>query len=136
MILIDTHPLVWFMQGERRLGAQTRVLVQQALDRNEALVAPISFWETAMLVRKGRVVLGQSTSRWAEGMVAGGLIVAALTPDIAVRAGELPDDIHGDPADRLIVATAQSLDLLLVTSDLKILAYARAGHLRAFDSRR
>lgn len=136
MILLDTSALIWFILGDRRLGSKARDHLTHSFERNEACLAPISFWEAAMLVRKGRVVLGQPVRRWADGLIAGGIQIAALTPDIAIRAGELPDDIHGDPADRIIVATAQLRDKILVTSDRKILAYAQAGHVQAIDARR
>jgi PIN domain nuclease of toxin-antitoxin system len=135
MILIDTHALIWFMFGDPRLGPRTQEHIQKAMDEGQASVAPISFWEAAMLVRKGRIALGQPTQKWVDGLMAGGIKIAALSPDIAVKAGELSDEIHGDPADRIIVATAQLLDRLLITSDRKILAYAKASHLTVLDAR-
>ena len=56
---------------------------------------------------------------------------AEFDGDIAIEAAMLPGDFHRDPADRLLVATARLLDLTIVTSDAKILAYAAAGHVRA-----
>lgn len=58
-----------------------------------------------------------------------GLTLAPMTPDIAVEACYLPGDFHGDPADRLIVATARVEGATLVTRDAGIVAYGRAGHL-------
>ena len=136
MILLDTHPLIWFAHGSERLGVRARNYIQEAIDDEQASVASISFWETAMLVRKGRIALEQPARQRVNGLVAGGINVAALSPDIAVKAGELHDEIHGDPADRIIVATAQLLNRVLITSDRKILGYAKAGHLRVFDARR
>ncbi len=57
--------------------------------------------------------------------------LSPLTPAIMVSSSNLPGNIHDDPMDRILIATARALDLVLVTSDRPILAYARAGHLRA-----
>jgi PIN domain nuclease of toxin-antitoxin system len=60
-----------------------------------------------------------------------GIRPAPFTPDIAIAASCLPGRIHGDPADRMIVATARRLDIPVVTRDTRILAYARHGHVVA-----
>ena len=52
---------------------------------------------------------------------------AAFTPATAIAAPHLPGTIHGDPVDRILVATARHLNIPLVTSDAKITAYARQG---------
>ncbi len=136
MILLDTHPLIWFSQGDKLLGAQARQLIIDNGARDEVLLSPISFWETAMLVRKGRLALGMSTHAWAQALQASGRMrLADLSPATAVDAGELPDGIHGDPADRILVATARASNCALITADRKILAYAAAGHLQAIDAR-
>jgi PIN domain nuclease of toxin-antitoxin system len=90
-----------------------------------------------MLTRKNRVDLGMSVITWAaEIMNSDGPALLALTPEIAVGAGELPSGIHGDPADRIIIATARAHGCTILTSDRKILAYAKAGHVQAIDARR
>lgn len=136
MILLDTHPLIWFSQGDERLGKRTRQLIIDCSGREEVLLSPISFWEAAMLVRKGRVTLGMSTPAWASAIQASDQMhIAELLPATGVDAGELPADIHGDPADRLLIATARATGCALVTADRKILGYADAGHLQAIDAR-
>jgi len=57
--------------------------------------------------------------------------LAALGPEIALDAWFLPGQVHGDPMDRLLIATARRLSAALVTRDDRILAYARAGHMQA-----
>ena len=136
MILLDTHPLVWFYLGDKKLGAQTRTLIASAIDQREALVSPISFWEIGMLVSKGRLELGRSAREWAHLVLASGQVrIAEISALTALTAGELPKVIHGDPADRLVIATAVALDCPLITADRKILDYAAAGHLQAIDAR-
>lgn len=135
MILIDTQALIWFGFGDPRLGKKASARLVQAIADKDAAMSPISFWEAAMLVRKGRIALGVSTRDWADALLRIGVQVVGLTADIAITAGELPDQIPGDPADRLIVATAQRVGCPLMTADRNILRYAATGHVQAIDAR-
>jgi PIN domain nuclease of toxin-antitoxin system len=58
-----------------------------------------------------------------------GLQEARLSSTIAMEAALLPGDPHGDPADRLLIATARHRGIPLVTSDRRIIAYAAQGFL-------
>ena len=60
-----------------------------------------------------------------------GVVLQGLTADILIDSSLLPGEIHGDPADRIIIATARALDLTVVTRDRHILDYAARGHVRA-----
>ena len=136
MILLDTQALIWFAEGDDRLGAKARDRIVDATAARDVAVSPISFWEVAMLVRKSRIHLGRSADEWTAQICGNdGPVVTALTPGIATAAGQLPDSIHGDPADRIIIATARSLACPLLTADRKILAYAAAGHVSVIDAR-
>ena len=82
-----------------------------------------------MLAARGRIVLTQDPLDWVRTSVArAGLVVDTLTPEVMVASTRLPGDLHGDPADRFIVATARSLGAVLVTRDRQILAYGAQGH--------
>ena len=122
-VLLDTHALLWWQADVDRLSAKAARAVESAA---RILVSPISFWELAMLVEKGRVSLGRPTSLWVVDFLATAPVeVAELTSSVAVGAGEL-SGFHGDPADRLIVATAKSLRVPLVSKDDKIHLYAKS----------
>lgn len=85
-----------------------------------------------MLVRRGRLVLDVSAEVYvSRAFSRPGVQVAALTPEIAVRSSHLPGTLHGDPADRMLVATAMLMGLKLMTRDRRILDYAAQGHLSA-----
>ena len=101
MILLDTHVLLWQEGGDQRLGAQARRLLERALRENNLAVSAISFWEVGMRVQKGRLDL----DAWRRDLLTEGLFEIPVDGTIAARAG-LFSDMHGDPADRLIVATA------------------------------
>lgn len=135
MILLDTHPLIWFTLGNESLGEKARNIVLTSLENGEAAVSPISFWEASMLVQKGRIALERTVEDWSNKILSSGIRLAALSPGIAVSAGQLPGRIHGDPADRLIIATTRSLGCSLLTADRQILAYSAEGHVSAIDAR-
>ncbi len=135
MILLDTHPIIWFTLGNHSLGRKAQEIVLHSIEEDEAIVSPISFWEASMLAKKGRVVFGRPVQDWTTSLLSTGIHLAALSPEIAVAAGQLPGDIHGDPADRLIIATARALDYSLLTADRQILAYGAQGHVSVIDAR-
>lgn len=120
-ILLDTHVLLWWQAESERLPPAAREHIDAAGRR---LVSPISCWEIAMLVEKKRIVLDRPTMAWVRDLLAGDDVgLAELTPEIAVLAGELAD-FHGDPADRLLYATARVLDVALLTKDRLLHNYA------------
>ena len=134
MILADTHVLLWFFTADRRLGALANRMIWEAnLDRNAAFSA-ISIWEVSMLLQRGRldVALNLSASDWRMNLLTQGFIEIPVDGAIAALAGDLTD-MHGDPADRIIVATA--LDgHRLITSDRPILNWPH--ELDRFSARR
>jgi PIN domain nuclease of toxin-antitoxin system len=135
LILLDTNVLVWLIMGDPRLKPQSRFLVEETRSASGVQVSPISAWEISMLVDKGRLELGTEVSIWVQTVFsAAGIHPAPLTPSLAVDAGRLPGSIHGDPADRLIIATARDLACPLLTTDRKILAYGKQGHVQVVDA--
>lgn len=88
-------------------------------------MSAISFWEVAMLVTKQRLRLSMPVHLWRDDLLTAGLGEIPVTGEIGVLAAELAD-FHGDPADRLIVATAISKNQTLVTADHQILDWTGA----------
>ncbi|MBA3591622.1 MAG: type II toxin-antitoxin system VapC family toxin [Methylibium sp.] len=131
-VVLDTHALVWLMQGSERVGPRSRELIAAATEADAVFVAAISAWEIAMLVAKGRLALDRDVGTWLDAALRlQGLRLAALDPLVAVDSTRLPGDVHGDPADRLIVATARRHAAVLITDDRQILQYGAAGHVKA-----
>jgi len=134
LILLDTVTLVWFTLGDVRLGSESRSAIDGG---NDFAISAITPWEVAMLVGKARLTLGQRPLAWINGILADRRMkLVPITPKLAVEAGLLPPTIHEDPADRLIMATAQDLACPVMTPDEKLLAYARQGFVQALDARR
>ena len=94
-------------------------------------MSPITAWELGMLVARGRMALPVSPADWFNDALRAGVNWAPLTPRVLVDASFLPGQIHRDPADRILAATARAFGYRLMTRDRALLAYAEAGHLQA-----
>jgi PIN domain nuclease of toxin-antitoxin system len=129
-VLLDTHAWVWFRLGEAAAFHRASIdAIHAAAARSALRVSVISVWEVAMLAAKRRLQLGLPVTEWVQGALAApGLMLAELTPEIAIEACSLPGEFHDDPADRMIVATARVTGATLYTKDRSILAYGRRGH--------
>ena len=129
-LLLDTHYWIWLQFGIRdHLAAPVLKAIDQAAASGSLLLSVISVWELGLLESKGRLQLYAPCEQWVRDALAiPGLSLAALTPEIALASSRLPPPFHGDPADRIIVATARALGARLVTRDSKILAYSRKRH--------
>ena len=131
-VVLDTHALVWLVQGSQRIGPRSRALIEAAANADAAFVAAISTWEIAMLVAKGRLALDRDVGEWLTAALGlPGLRLASLDPQVAVDSTRLPGAVQGDPADRLIVATARRHTATLITDDRLILDYSATGHVKA-----
>lgn len=134
-VLLDTHIWLWLTQGTDRLD-ETKGLeaIENARKSGGIYLSIISIWEVGMLVAKGRYLIHQEMRDWVDAALdVRGLIVHPMTVGIAMNCTRLPGEIHGDPADQILVATARELDIPIVTADAKILAYSRAGHVKVIE---
>jgi len=122
MLLLDTHVLVWLDEGNHRLGVNALQTVNKALADRQLGVASVTFWEVAMLFEKGRLDLQIELDVWRFELLQTGLQEIPLQGSTALRAGQL-QAFHGDPADRMIVATALENAATLITADRKILEW-------------
>jgi PIN domain nuclease of toxin-antitoxin system len=125
VILIDTHVLLWLDEGRTELGSAARQRMDEALRRGNLAVSAISFWEIARLAQRERVVLRLPADAWRRDLLGSGLCEVAIDGRIGIRAAEL-EQLHRDPADRLIVASAVELGAQLMTADQRILAWPSA----------
>jgi len=118
-LLLDTHIWLWSVREPARLGKRiTRELIDP---QNEVWLSPISVWEATLLIQKGRVRIDLELDEWvAQSTV--NTREAFLTNEIVLAAAML--QLHPDPADRLLAATAKVLGLTLVTADQRLLGLA------------
>lgn len=131
-LLLDTHAWVWMLEGRDDLaGSQIAAEIEAASEDSKLLLASISLWEIAMLESKGRIGFRIPCQQWLMNAVdLPGLSLVPITPSIAADSARLPGEFHGDPADRLIVASARHTRSTLVTRDRAILDYGAQGHVR------
>lgn len=135
-VLLDTHALVWLVVGDGQLRLAVRRRIETAAQEQQLWVSAITPWEIGMLVAKGRLVLDRDVTDWLQAALSlPGIRVAPLEPALAVASTRLPGELHGDPADRLIVATARHLGATLVTADAALLAYGQLGHVGVLSAR-
>jgi PIN domain nuclease of toxin-antitoxin system len=134
-LLLDTHVLVRLTNGDQRLGAQAKEAMRSAYSEDRALVSAITPWEIALLVSKGRLTLDQDVLDWVRSALSlPGVRLAPLSAEIAVASTRLPWEMHADPADRILVATARHLGATLVTADATLLKLAKKGHFKAMNA--
>jgi len=131
LLLLDTHAALWLDSGAP-MAPEAVAAIDGAAATAGVLLSPVSAWEIGLLAAKGRVALDLPPPAWLERFLAlPGVRLLPLSATAALASSFLPEPFHGDPADRMLVATARELGAALVTRDERILAYATAGEVRA-----
>jgi len=135
--LLDTHVWIWLFEGTAgQLDARTVARLERAAADDQVHVSAISVWEVAMLEAAGRLTLACDTHAWVDRALAQpGLVLSPLSPAILVESTRLPGRPHGDPVDRMLIATARVTGATLVTRDRSIRRYGQAGHVRILAPR-
>lgn len=127
MILLDTHIWIWWVQGDDRLSLVERSFLDAYQPGNVAISA-ISFWEVALLITKKRLRVSYSLDEWIDRAIAPSAIsIQPVSHTAATAACVLPEPLHNDPAERILVATAIELGCSFVTRDAQILDYAHVN---------
>jgi PIN domain nuclease of toxin-antitoxin system len=135
LIVVDTHVWIWVVEGDRTaLSAAAIEAIQGAARGGGVRVSAISVWEVAMLEAKGRISLSRPVSDWVHAALhAPGVRLLPLSPEIAIGSTRLPGSPQGDPADRILMASARHLGGQLATCDREILSYSAGGHLNVLN---
>lgn len=121
MIVLDTHAWIWWASEPRRLGRRGRAAIEAA---DRVGVPAVCCFEVAAAIARGRITVDRAPLEWLQQALSLPRVeLIPLTPPIAVKATQL-GAFHGDPADRLIVATAAVHAGTLVSRDRHIRAYA------------
>ncbi|MEE8525923.1 MAG: type II toxin-antitoxin system VapC family toxin [Thermoanaerobaculia bacterium] len=119
MIVLDTHVWIWWVSEPDRLSSGAHATITNA---RQVGICPISIWEISTKEAKGRLSLDRDLDVWVHQAVARpGAVLLELSPEIAILAGQLGErGFHGDPADRMIAASAMCHGVELVTKDQAI----------------
>ena len=133
-VLLDTHAFIWLMEGDDTLSIKARQIIKDASQKHFIFVGSISIWEIAMLQSKGRLSFNIPLHKWVEKATSLPFLkVIDLNAEIALQSCKLPGEFHGDPADRMIVATSRILGTPLLTRDKKILKYSKKSFVEAIE---
>jgi PIN domain nuclease of toxin-antitoxin system len=119
-VVLDTHVVHWWSAEPDRIS---RAAGEVLSDADELAIAAISWFELAWLAKHERIVLAIPIRSWLE-QLSGELRTVGVTPAVADTAVSLPSSFPGDPADRLIYATAIEHGWRLVTKDRRLRAHS------------
>lgn len=131
-LLLDTCAVLWTALDSGLAPGAEEAMTASVQANVDVMVSPITAWELGLLQARNRLPSSQQAIRLFDEFVARpGVGLEVLTPAILIDSSSLPGDFHSDPADRIIVATARALDMIVVTRDRGILSYAQRGYVRA-----
>jgi PIN domain nuclease of toxin-antitoxin system len=124
MIVLDTHAWLWWLSNPEKLSITASKRIERELGDGKICISSISTWEIAMLIEKGRLELSMDVIDWialSESLPS--VTFVPVNNRIAVRSVQLRGNLHNDPADRIIIATAIEMEAVLISADRKILDY-------------
>lgn len=128
--LLDTHIWIWLANGSPELSAEIIECINTAGNDGKIYISAISVWEVAMLVAKNRISIKMPIQEWVkQSLFQPGLKLIPLYPEIAIESTTLPGEFHGDPVDKIIIATARYEQSVIITRDQKILNYSKNGYI-------
>jgi len=131
-VLLDTCAVIWLADGAPMARAALEAVTEAAMGGG-VHVSPVSAWEIGLLSRPrasaGLVFLPDPATWFARVLAGPGIRLAPFSPEIAIAASHLPEPLHGDPADRLLIATARTMGVPIVTRDTRIIGYSGPGRL-------
>lgn len=132
-LLLDTCALIWSTSNGDAPKLRAHLLAAHE-SAQPIWISPISAWEIGNLAASGRIGMTRPVLPWFDEVVArAGARLAELGARVLVASTDLPGEVHRDPADRILIATAREFGLRIVTRDRKILDYAALGHVMALE---
>jgi PIN domain nuclease of toxin-antitoxin system len=132
MIVLDTHALIWVLEGVPTLGRRAAALANRALAADRLWTSAVVFWELSLLIQRNRVKMHVRPEEFRARVLGLGIQEAVLSGDIAIAAARLSVSVK-DPADCLIAATALIHHAKVMTADARLL---ETGVVEVVDARR
>ena len=129
--LLDTCAVIWIANGDPLREPAASGLREAYADDGSLMVSPVTAWEVAMLVAKGKIALSLAPEVWFDRFCAlPGVALAELPPKVLIESCALPGAPPTDPVDRILAATARAFGHTLVTRDRHLLTYGGEGHVQ------
>ncbi len=119
-LLIDTHILIWFLEGNKSLSVLRRQII--ARRQNEVLVSIASLWELAIKISLGKLILAKPLADVIEQINIENIEILPITAEHTLRVSALPFH-HRDPFDRIIIAQSLVENLPVITDDNEFSIY-------------
>ncbi len=119
-LLLDTHTLLWFVEGSPRLSRHARAAIE---DRTNALsLSAASLWEIGIKTGAGRLLLLRPLRDLIDDLPQMDITILPIEPRHVLRVAALPN-LHGDPFDRMLVAQALEDGFAILSADVTLDAY-------------
>ncbi len=116
MILLDTCVLIWDAIEPNKLTSKAKQAIEDS--ENDLIICDISIWEISMLIKKNRLSVDDSSSRFINLIIQSrNFQIQQITPEIAELSVNFGSEINNDPADRLIAATSILKNIPIITAD-------------------
>ena len=119
-LLIDTHVLIWFLEGNKSLSKPHRQIISDS--QNDVFVSIASLWEIAVKISLGKLTLAKPLADVIKQIAVENIEVLPILPKHTLQVSTLPFH-HRDPFDRIIVAQSQVENLPIVTNDIEFNHY-------------
>lgn len=119
-LLLDTHALLWYLEGNPALTRRQRDLIVNA--DNEVYISMASLWEIAVKISDGKLKISRSLTDLLEQLTAQSIDILHIAPGHVLQIATLPLH-HSDPFDRMIVAQAKVEFLPIITASPELGLY-------------
>ena len=133
-LLLDTHILIWLMNGDKKLQSTKFYTWVQSKNPPQLWLSVISVWELGMLEARNKIELPMDCLQWVKNALSNGIELAEFTPEIAVESTRLPHTLHKDPHDHILISTAKLRGLTLVTHDAEIIKYCKSQKIKVLPT--
>lgn len=124
--LLDTHTFLWVLTDQKKLPARVTAIIEDT--SQELFLSAVSLWEMAIKLRSGRLDIG---GRLASDVLAEAinmnLEIISLDPVEAATHGNLTEDTHFDPFDRMLIWQAIARDMTLISRDPEFTRFKKDG---------
>jgi PIN domain nuclease of toxin-antitoxin system len=120
-LLIDTHILIWFLEGNKLLVKSRRQII--ANPQNDIFVSIASLWEIAIKISLGKLTLAKPLADVVKQIAVENIEILPIAPEHTLQVSALPFH-HRDPFDRIIIAQAQVENLPIMTADMEFAKYS------------